>query len=405
MNNSGRVPVIALETVLDWVYCEARVWWKTEGRAIEEDVDRLIRPRTGRMLLQEVVQGILRLGVEQANKSQDFELQTLLGTLWKVRLDKWGLTHLRKKLVAYAVTFEELMERFTKEGEIRKQDGTLYENPTWTYRWRDQAISLGLSDLRLEIDAEGHKAGLGKGGEVTDAELWKRPIGLADAFARSYWIAQRNTFPLSQIEGVSEEMYLALPHLRIGVRPDLILRTDEGELHVEKHLYGMRNPRLPDLLGDYRVKALFSARQEGSGDTAGAVYVRHLMTGQRIRLKPRRGAGLNEIAAMASAVHRRLHAKDFSGPRMVNGWEACGSCEYKPLCFDGEGLMQRYNLPLSGRIALADELIEGMQQRLRDYSEAEKQTGMAFAREFLPWVSQNPGLTEEQIDWLLTGLS
>jgi hypothetical protein len=167
----------------------------------------------------------------------------------------------------------------------------------------------------------------------------------------------------------------------------------------------MRNPRLPDLLGDYRVKALFSARQEGSGDTAGAVHVRHLMTGKRIRLKPRRAAGLNEIASMAAAVHRRLHARDFSGPRMVNGWEACGSCEYKPLCFDGEGLMQRYNLPLSGRIALADELIAGMQQRLRRYSEEEKRAGMALAREFLPWVAQNPGLTEEQIDWLLTGLA
>ncbi|MFO8037060.1 MAG: hypothetical protein R6U57_10580 [Anaerolineales bacterium] len=186
--------------------------------------------------------------------------------------------------------------------------------------------------------------------------------------------------------------------------PGLILRPGD-DLIYEKHLYEMRNPRIPDLMADHGIKSLFSAKQEGSEEEVSSVYVRHLMTGKRIRLKPRRAAGLNEIASMATAVHRRLNARDFSGPRMVNGWEACGSCEYKPLCFDGEGLMQRYNLPLSGRITVADELIKNMQKRLSDYSEEEKRVGMAFARVFLPWVAQNPGMTEEQIEWLLTGLT
>jgi hypothetical protein len=127
------------------------------------------------------------------------------------------------------------------------------------------------------------------------------------------------------------------------------------------------------------------------------------MTGQKLNLSPRKAAGLNEIAPMATTIMRRINAKDFSGPRMVNGWDACGDCDYKSLCFDGEGLMQRYNLPLSGRIAAADELIETIHQQLAGYSEEDRLIGRKFARAVLPWIAQNPGMTAEQIEWLLAG--
>ena len=153
---------IAIETVLDWAYCEAKVWWQTVGRSIEEKAVNLITPRTGYILLQEAIQGILKLGYQSHRKGNDFEFPTLLGTLWKVRLQKWGLDHLREKMAAYSVLYEELMTRFGEEGDIRKMNGSLYDNPTWSHRWRDLAISTGLTDLRKVIDAEQHKAGLGK---------------------------------------------------------------------------------------------------------------------------------------------------------------------------------------------------------------------------------------------------
>ena len=55
---------IAIETVLDWAYCEAKVWWKTVGRTIEEEAEKMISPRTGTSLLQEAIQGILKLGYQ-----------------------------------------------------------------------------------------------------------------------------------------------------------------------------------------------------------------------------------------------------------------------------------------------------------------------------------------------------
>ena len=402
MTEPKGVPSISLETVLDWAYCEARVWWQTVGRTIEEDAERLVSPRTGNRLLKEAIQGILKLGQQSHQKGNDFEFPVLLGTLWKVRLKKWGLSHLREKMAAYSVLYEDLLIRFGEEGDIRKTDGSLYDNPFWSYRWRDLATSMDLSDLKIKIDAEQHKAGLGRKTETSKTNMWKEPIGLADAFAMSSWIVKRNSFPLEEIEGVGEEAFITLPHIKIGVTPDLILRSD-NTLIYEKHLYGIRKPKMKNLMNDYLVKALFSARQEGSEKEVESIFIRHLMSGKNIRLKPRKAAGINEISSMAAAVQRRMNANDFSGPRMVNGWEACGSCDYKPLCFSGEGLMQRYNLPLSGRVSLADEMIEEMRKSLKKYTEEERAFGVEFARIFLPWVAQNPGMTEEQIDWLLSG--
>jgi hypothetical protein len=229
-------PSIAIETVLDWAYCEAKVWWQTVGRSIEEEADNLVSPRTGSILLQEAIQGILKLGYQSHQKGNDFEYPTL-----------------------------------------RKLNGSIYKNPTWSHRWRDLAISTGLTDLRKEIDAEQHKAGLGKIKKDKNTDIWKEPIGLADAFARSNWIVENNRFPLEEILGVGEEVYVFLPHITVGVTPELIL-LQQGELIYEKHYYGIRPPRMTDLIGDYSIKALFSANQKDSDRKVSSIYVRHLMS-------------------------------------------------------------------------------------------------------------------------------
>ncbi len=38
-----------------------------------------------------------------------------------------------------------------------------------------------------------------------------------------------------------------------------------------------------------------------------------------------------------------------------------------------------------------------------EYTEEERAIGIEFARILLPWVAQNPGMTDKQIDWLLSG--
>ena len=399
MTNSK--PTISLDTVLDWAYCEARVWWQMVGRNIDSRADMLIRPRTGEQLLKEAVMGTLKLGLDSYVDGQVYKLPELLGTLWKVRLKKWGLSHLRENLAAYSALFEVLLSRFNESGDIKRPDGTLYVNPVWSHRWRDLVTSMGLADLRILIESEQHKAGLGKRTKSSKIDMWREPIGLADSFARSAWIINNNSFSISDIVGVGEKAVISLPHIQIEVAPDLAMDSD-GALIYMIFLYDIKMPSMKELLTNYTIKALSSAQYK-DGREPSSVFVRHLISGKTIHIKPRRSAGLIEIAPMAEAVHRRISAQDYSGPRMVNGWKACGDCDYKPLCFNGDGLIQQYNLSLSGKISLANELLGEIRSNLSDFSEEEKRIGMSFARVFLPWVTQNPGMSADQIEWLLSG--
>jgi len=206
---------------------------------------------------------------------------------------------------------------------------------------------------------------------------------------------------MNNVEGVGSNAWVNLPQISIKVKPDLIFLSGD-DLIYEKHVFGARRPSMKDILTDYRVKALFSAEHEGSGKKATAIIVRHMMSGKTERIKARRAASINEISSMAEAVHRRINANDYSGPRMVNGWEACGTCDYKPLCFGEEGLMKRFNLPLSGKTALASELMEGIQNLLEKHTAEELSIGGDVVKILLPWIEKNPGLTDKQIDWLLS---
>ena len=399
---NSNLPAIDLEMVLDWVYCEARVWWQLRAAAEEKKEPGERKILSGKSLLEEAVQSALYMGYKKRKEDQEPDLQELLAVFWKTVLKSWGLLDLRENLFAYSVLYEVLLARFGKDGYIRKKDGKVYENPLWTRDWNTNAVSEGLTDLRIKIDSQQHKAGIGEGRKPSnDINIWKEPIGLADAFARSLMIIKKNAFPMDSVVGVGGSAWVNLPHISIRVRPDFIFRSGD-DLIYEKHYYGARRPTTKDILTDYRVKALFSAEHEESGKKASAIIVRHMMSGETERIKPRRAASINEIASMAEAVHRRLNANDYSGPRMVNGWEACGTCDYKPLCLGEEGLMKRFNLPLSGKTALASELMKGIQNLLGKYSAEELAIGGDVVKILLPWIENNPGLTDKQIDWLLS---
>jgi len=327
-----KVPAIDLETVLDWAYCEARVWWQLRAaEALQKEPDER-KSLSGKLLLEEAIRSALYLAYKNKKKDQEENLQKHLAVFWKTVLKSWGLLDLRENLAAYSVLYEHLLHRFGKEGDIRKKDGKMFENPLWSRSWSTNAVKSGLTDLRIKIDREQHKAGIGVLGKTsTDTNIWKEPMGLADSFARSIWIIKKNVFPMGYVEGVGSSSWVYFPRISIKVRPDLIFLSGD-DLIFEKHVFGVRRLSMKEILTDYRIKALFSAELEGSGKKADAVIIRHMMTGEIERINPLSSANINEIAAMAEVVHRRINANDYSGPRMVNGWEACGPCDYKLLC-------------------------------------------------------------------------
>ena len=379
------------------------------GLDLRADEERMILPRTGQNLLEEMVRGCLSIKLDQARKDNHLETLPLMAKIWATRLEKWGMLAVFDRLMEYSEMYQGLLARFGTSGDIRKPDGSVYDNPTWSFRWRDLAISMGMSDLRVKIDGEQHKAGLGKANEPSLKKMWSEPIGLADAFALSMRMAKVNTFPaMRQVLGVGEELFVQMPQISISVNADIVTvetTENEAELVYELHWYEIAPPKIGALMNDYRVKALYSALpREHGGMTVGRVIVRHLVSGVTQKLSIRRGAGLSEIVSMATAVHRRLEASDFSGPRMVNGWSACGNCEYKPLCFDGDGLMTQYNPPLSGSVKAARDLLPAIREEIQRFPREDIRAAVELARIVLPWVTRYPGMTKNQIEWLLQSL-
>jgi len=94
------VPAIDLEMVLDWAYCEARVWWQLRAAEAlqKEPAERKIL--SGKMLLAEAVRSALYQGYMEREKNQEANLQELLAVFWKTVLKsapgqvwkRWGYT-------------------------------------------------------------------------------------------------------------------------------------------------------------------------------------------------------------------------------------------------------------------------------------------------------------------------
>ena len=65
------VPAIDLEMVLDWAYCEARVWWQLRAAEAlqKEPAERKIL--SGKRLLEEAVRSALYQGYMEREKNQE----------------------------------------------------------------------------------------------------------------------------------------------------------------------------------------------------------------------------------------------------------------------------------------------------------------------------------------------
>jgi len=115
------VPEIDLEMVLDWAYCEARVWWQLRAAEAQQKEPAERKILSGKMLLEEAVRSALYQGYMEREKNQEENLQEHLAVFWKTVLKSWGLLDLRENLAAYSVLYEDLLAMFGKDGDIKKR--------------------------------------------------------------------------------------------------------------------------------------------------------------------------------------------------------------------------------------------------------------------------------------------
>jgi hypothetical protein len=89
-------------------------------------------------------------------------------------------------------------------------------------------------------------------------------------------------------------------------------------------------------------------------------------------------------------------------PRMVCGWNACGDCEYRMLCFSESGVMEMFNPPLMAQI----EASQMVSKRLRGFVDGGNSASSRseLLRAFLEFMTTTPGLTPEGALWMLDNL-
>lgn len=409
---------LELEDMWDWAFCPVRVWWRRTGLA--PDVSGLEGHRTGERLVRESIHGAVRVYYEAARRGKELGFGQCLGLVWRRWLETWELSEeVARALVDYHQQRRAMLHRF-EDGSITDRGGNRYKRPRWTRYWREMSETSGLSMRRKAIDSYQQKIGMARL-EISEEAGYQAPLGFADAFADSMDIGIRLRLPEpAGVLGVGVPMELDLPSVRMSLRADLVrgLGTsrrrgrparDEGDggevqkVEATLMLFDEVLPAAYSLARDLRVLALGQshlAESEGRSKVE-SVNVLHVHSGEQQQLRPQLGDGAESLESLARAVVTGMRGGAYV-PRMVCGWQACGDCEYRMLCFGETGVMALFNPPLMAQIDAAQALTGKVRRFVSQGRTA--RSGEELLKSFLEFMTTSPGLTPEGALWMLENL-
>jgi hypothetical protein len=409
---------LSLDDLWDWAYCPVRVWWRKTGLA--PDVAELHGHHTGEKLIRESILAAIRLYYRAANNGKDRSFGECLGLVWKLWLDQWQLgEELTRALVDYHQLRRELLKRF-EDGSIKNRKGKRYKRPRWTRYWRELSETSGLASRRTVIDGQQHRIGMARL-DLSDEQPYQAPIGLADAFADSMDISNRLKLPDRKITvGVSVPMVVDLPSTQLHLRADLVTTvgkvrkrgrprkddSDKGKVHrveVTMMLFDKTLPSPYSLARDIRVLALGQARliEETADTRVTGVNVLHMHSGEQQQFRPKLGDGAETLEALSKATATGMRSGAYV-PRMVCGWQACGDCDYRTLCYAERGVMELFNPPMMAQIESAQALSLQLKAFVNGTSTTRSRSELL--KSFLEFMTTSPSLTPEGALWMLENL-
>jgi len=415
-------PRVSFEDLWDWAYCPLRVWWRRSG--LKPDGAGRETKRTGEQLMRRAVQVTIETYYQAARsrRSRDLSLLKALGFVWKTWLEGWGFDRtMSRDLVEYHEGRRVILRRFEEAGDIRRPDGSLYRRPMWTRWWKELATSSGLLELRKHIDDKGERAGLAQV-DLAHAEDYQAPMGMADAFATSFDILERQKDlpPPNEVLATNAPLLVDLLSVRLMCQAALIV--DEGEegargrplkgsvgprtkrkLGYELHIFDRDVPSPYVLARDLRVLALGQALPEKLDVDADElavekVLVRHMYSGEVQPFRPDLSDGADLLEALARSFMTGARSGGYV-PRMVCGWTACGDCEYRALCFEDSGVMAAFNPPMTVQIRASQRMYEQVTELIRERGKWKSR--IEVLRAFLGWMAKEPGLSPEGALWLI----
>ncbi len=405
---------LSLQDLWDWAYCPLRVWWRRSG-LMPAGAD-LSGKHTGETLVRQSILTAVDL-FYRPDRPQACALGECLGWVWRRWLEGWGVAEaLSGPLVEYHSRRRSLLRRF-EEGDLTRRDGSRYVRPMWTRYWRELAAASGLDQLRILIDSYHSRIGLGSL-ELDDAQRYHGPLGLADAFADALdCCSSLDLPPAGEVLGVGVPFRVELPSVQLHGQADLVRRLqrtrpvgrppadavqDGWVQQLELGLF-LLDPQLPpahSLARDLRLLAYSQARlqadrEETPAHQVQAVRLYHLPGGTSQTFHPQLGDGMETLESLARAVVNGLRAGAYV-PRMVCGWQACGECDFRRLCFAGDGVLAVFNPPLAAQVEAARLLRQRLGEVL-DHSGA----SLPALRALGEWMAAAPSLTPQGLLWLL----
>jgi hypothetical protein len=181
---------------------------------------------------------------------------------------------------------------------------------------------------------------------------------------------------------------------------------DKGKVHKVEVTLMLFEESLPppySLVRDLRVLALGQARliQEKTATKVTGVNVLHMQSGEQQQFRPQLGDGAETLEALARATITGIRGGAYV-PRMVCGWQACGDCEYRMLCYAERGVMELFNPPMMAQIDAAHALTQKVKRFVVGKESARSSSELLKA--FLEFMAITPGLTAEGALWMLDNL-
>jgi hypothetical protein len=174
----------------------------------------------------------------------------------------------------------------------------------------------------------------------------------------------------------------------------------------ELFLYDEEIPPVYNLSRDLRIFALGQSLPNGYKEkdaVVDGVEIRHLFSGQKQKFNPQPGEQFETLESVSRAFVKGRRAGIYI-PRMLRGWEACGPCHFRPLCYSDSGVMDAFNPPLASQIMASQEMVGEMRHLINSNGKNFSKGTFDVLRNFLRWMEQTPGLTPEGALFMLDAI-
>jgi hypothetical protein len=422
---------VRVENILDWAFCPLRFWWRNQ--ATMKEVADSENHKAGEYLMRTMVVGTLKRYVKEhqailksANPSSPGRsLMDVHGWMWGLFLQKSGLSHLGSPLIEYLNLRRALEAMFSEKGNQRKPDGAQYKRPSSSNVWRDHFVVTGMLELQRAIDSNQSKAGIATL-PLADDEFFMAPMGLADAYAISELICENLEGKLPEVNtivNVDVPVYVDLLSVRLRTNVDILVDRGtapnrpgrpkaEGD-SVQRRYYQFHTfsfeeytPSIYDTAKNLRLMALRQSLPVGTGIEEAVledVIVWHLRTGKTESFTPSRGENIDVLESLSRAFKNGSRAGHIV-PRMVHSWAACQDCEYRGLCFDGNGVMEAFNPPLVAQIQAGQEMTRQLTAMVQNVQGQKPEDVISAFQSFATWMNSSPGLSPEGVLWMLDSI-